>query len=176
MKAQSNHEGQSSQSQVVLEPSTCSLDQNHEDFNSEDFSSREKKELMPAEYTNINDPVKIASNISVSNNLDIAAAARDHEYSNNFMQQILSPFGLQSPAFTLNPSLSPNFFPISPSPGWVLKSSDISPGYTLPLEYSSLFSNFPTNAPYDNIFGPPHVRPPTSSSKDSSSDPFNRIP
>lgn len=161
-------EGRSSHSQVVLEPSTSLPDQSHQEFSSEDFFSQEKKESMPAEYTNINDPV----NICVSSNPDIAASPRDQEYSDNFLQQIVSPFGLHSPEFTLNPSLSTNFFPMSPSPRWILKSSDISPGYTFPLEYF----NSPTNAPFNNIFTPPHVRPPTSNSNDFHSDPFDGFP
>lgn len=166
-------EGRSSHSQVVLESSTSSPDHSHQEFSSEDFFSRERKESMPAEYTNINDPVMTTSDICVSNNPDIAASARDQEYSNNFLQQIMSPFGLHSPEFTLNPSLSTNFFPIRPSPRWILqKSSDISPGYPFPMEYL----NPPTDAPFNNIFTLPHVRPPTSNSKDFHSDPFHRFP
>lgn len=170
-------EDRSSPSQVVFESSTSLFDETHQEFSSEDFSSHQKKELMPAEFANINDPVNTTSNICVSNNTDIAASARDHDCPNSFLQQILSPFGLNSPEFTLNPSPSPNFFPISPSPRWILKSSDMSPGYTFPLEYSSLFSNSPgTNAPFDNISTRPHVIPRTSNSKDFYSDSFHRIP
>lgn len=170
-------EGRSSHSQVVLRPSSSLLDQTHQEFSSQNLFSHQINKLLPAESTNINDLVKTSSNIFVTNNPDIAASARDQECSNNFLQQIMSPFGHHSPELTLNPSLSPNFFPISPSPHWILKSSDLSPSYTFPMEYSSLFSNSPgTNAPFNNIFAPPHVRDPTSNSKDFYPDPFHRFP